>query len=195
MYKTLKTHLKHHKPLSKLVAFKLVVLLGFVQNILFSILLSTGALKPSETLTFADVRVGIPVMCTCIEMVPISLFFHYAYSYRPYCLDGKHRPIPVSESAVAPPTPISSYQGGLLGYRALLLALNPREVFEAFLFAFKMATVLRSSGSKDHGSSYSEDMVPLQESTVYTPGPYQGQVGDGLSPRAPNAHLNNYPPH
>jgi Organic solute transporter Ostalpha len=176
MYKALRVHLKHHNPLAKLGAFKLVVGLGFLQGIIFSILQSTHAIGPTATLTYADIKVGIPTMLTCIEMVPIALFFHFAYSHRPYCLDGKRQPVPVAESAVAAPTPITSYQGGFLGHRAILLAIDPREVLQAVLFAFKMGTELkRHQNQMDDG--YSDSMEPLREQTAYKTGPQYGQVG------------------
>ena len=68
-------------------------------------------------------------------MAIISVFFHYAYTYRPYVLNspsshGSGKPAPLYK-----PT---SYQGGFLGYRALLLAMSPLEVIEAQIFALKL---------------------------------------------------------
>lgn len=90
-------------------------------------------------MTWADLSIGVPSLLVCVEMVPLSLLLHYAYSFRPYVLgsdlelhavvgdgsgDDSHRP--------------QSYQGGALGMRALLEVWNPREVIEAVAFGFRM---------------------------------------------------------
>jgi Organic solute transporter Ostalpha len=152
MYRSLRVHLAHHKPLAKLGAFKLVVFLGFIQGIVFEILLATHTIKPTSKLTYADVKVGIPTLLTCVEMVPISLFFHYAYSYREYSLD--HQRVPGWESQVVPRPQATSYQGGFLGWRAVLSAADPREALFGFWFAFKMAAELkeRSVTGEKNGS-------------------------------------------
>jgi hypothetical protein len=37
-------------------------------------------------LTWADVNIGLPTLIISLLMVPFSLFFHYAYSIKPYRL-------------------------------------------------------------------------------------------------------------
>ncbi|KAL3482884.1 organic solute transporter Ostalpha-domain-containing protein [Aspergillus germanicus] len=83
-YKGLKSHLQAHKPLSKLLAFKLIVGLAFIEKIIFTILHSTSTLHPTATLSQADTDIGIPHLVICIQMVPFALFFPYAYSVTPY---------------------------------------------------------------------------------------------------------------
>jgi hypothetical protein len=83
-YKGLKSHLQAHKPLSKLLAFKLIVGLAFAEKIIFTILHSTSTLHPASTLSQADTDIGIPHLVICIQMVPFALFFPYAYSVTPY---------------------------------------------------------------------------------------------------------------
>ncbi|KAK1255080.1 hypothetical protein MKX08_009075 [Trichoderma sp. CBMAI-0020] len=133
--KTLKSELAVHKPMLKLVAFKLIVFLSFVQSIIFLILQNTSSLNPTSKLTYADLHIGIPALLSCIEMVPISVFIAWAYSVQPYSLaradiEGAsgHTDIP------------RSYQGGFLGIRAFLAMLNPRETVEGIVFAFYMIT-------------------------------------------------------
>ncbi|KAH6886164.1 organic solute transporter Ostalpha-domain-containing protein [Thelonectria olida] len=120
-YGALKSHTKQHKPLAKLIAFKAVVGLGFLQRVIFWILTDAKVLNPTDTLTFADLNIGIPNLLTCLEMVPLSLFFLYAYSWNPYILH-------MSSSARA-------YQGGA---HALLDMLNPKDIIDAIIFAFTM---------------------------------------------------------
>jgi hypothetical protein len=83
-YKGLKSHLQAHKPLSKLLAFKLIVGLAFIEKIIFTILHSTSTLHPTSTLSQADTDIGIPHLVICVQMVPFALFFPYAYSVTPY---------------------------------------------------------------------------------------------------------------
>ena len=141
----LKAHVREHKPMAKLVAFKLVVALNFIQTvrhvvagimhcadsqIIFLILDGTGALNPTASLTYADLHVGIPRMLPCIEMVFISVLLAWAYSAKPYLTQNRRG----VEDARAP----KSYQGGFLGIRAFLAAMNPMETIQGILFAVRL---------------------------------------------------------
>lgn len=132
----LRTKLSHHQPLAKFFAFKLVVTLTFLENIIFWILKDTGALNPTATLTDADMRIGIPSMLICIEMLPLAAFFHYAYSHRPYVIGGGNtrRPLAGDLEAYEPQT----YSGGPGGVWALVEMWNPMEIVEAIVFGLKM---------------------------------------------------------
>ncbi|KAK2060047.1 hypothetical protein LY76DRAFT_645023 [Colletotrichum caudatum] len=132
----LKSQLGEHRPIAKFMAFKLVVTLTFLENIIFWILRDTGSLKPTATLTEADVRIGIPSMLICLEMLPIAIFFHHAYSYRPYVIgsDRVNRPLAGDHEAYAPQT----YSGGPGGVRALVEMWNPMEIVEAVVFGLRM---------------------------------------------------------
>lgn len=165
-YAQLRNDLKHHKPLAKLLAFKLLIGLTFLETvspplnseedadqrqILFWILRSTHVLVPNATLTYSDVNMGIPAMVVCIEMIPFSIFFWYAYSFRPYLLSNS-RPLLAAETADTSyqgklgredfeyPTNGLTYQGGFLGIRAWIEAFNPMDVLRAIAFAFSMAS-------------------------------------------------------
>ncbi|KAH8650700.1 organic solute transporter Ostalpha-domain-containing protein, partial [Ilyonectria robusta] len=121
-YKALKTHTKEHKPLAKLFAFKLVVGLGFLQRIIFWILSDINALDPTDTLTFADINIGISNLLTCLEMVPLSIFFLYAYSWNPYLIHN----LPSLAQGQQ-----SRYHGGIIGVRAYVDMINTREIVDA----------------------------------------------------------------
>lgn len=124
-YTALKKDLKHHKPLAKFLAFKLIIFITFVQKvchsslsflpvfpyqsqcttltvsccpvqIIFWILHSTNVLKETSKFTFADINMGLQTMLICIEMVPFSIFFHWAYDVAAYDLT-KARPLPLSD--------------------------------------------------------------------------------------------------
>ncbi|KAH8882018.1 hypothetical protein GQ53DRAFT_772909 [Thozetella sp. PMI_491] len=180
IYGLLKTHLAQHKPLAKLLAFKLIVSVTFVMNIIFQILQSTGQLNPTDTLTYADLHVGIPNMINCVEMVFFSIFFCYAYSWQPYLLKNQARKlVPPAGGPGVQITP--RYQGGPLGMHALLAMLNPGEVIEAIVFAFKMQAeskrggVYRGNGTLGQSENY--DLLHSHPAPVqHEPAPalYQG---------------------
>ncbi|EXF84053.1 hypothetical protein CFIO01_04913 [Colletotrichum fioriniae PJ7] len=146
----LRSKLSHHQPLAKFFAFKLVVTLTFLENIIFWILKDTGALNPTSTLTDADLRIGIPSMLVCIEMLPLAAFFHYAYSHRPYVIGGGNtrRPLAGDLEAYEPQT----YSGGPGGVWALVEMWNPMEIVEAIVFGLKMkAEERKQSRAKGRG--------------------------------------------
>ncbi|KAL9620652.1 MAG: hypothetical protein Q9160_004788 [Pyrenula sp. 1 TL-2023] len=215
MYVALKDHLAHHRPLAKLVAFKIIVFLGFFENIIFSILRSTGVTDPTSKLTYADMHVGIPVMVNLLQIVPISIFFHYAYTYRPYVIQKgdqaiRHTNAQGEENFY---TPEKRYQGGLLGYRALIGALNPMDVFEGSSFAFKMATGKVEGQAKFRSTaSEPEDMLAPRSqhgarstkpashniaasSPTPAPQPYPGQGYDPETQGQRDYHLDDYGRH
>ncbi|KAL4905595.1 hypothetical protein BDW74DRAFT_152855 [Aspergillus multicolor] len=83
-YQVVKRQIARHTALAKLLAIKLIVGLAFIERIIFSILRSTSALKPSSILSNAYTQIGIPHLLICVQMVPFALFFTYAYSVAPY---------------------------------------------------------------------------------------------------------------
>ncbi|KAH8129881.1 hypothetical protein FP744_10006883 [Trichoderma asperellum] len=146
--RTLQSELAVHKPMVKLVAFKLIVFLSFVQSIIFLILGNTSSLNPTSKLTYADLHIGLPALLSCIEMVPISVFLAWAYSVQPYLL-GRVADMEDSSGRAAIPR---SYQGGFLGVRAFLAMLNPKETVEGIILAFYMVTKLNEpSSASDFG--------------------------------------------
>ncbi|EXJ86832.1 hypothetical protein A1O3_03786 [Capronia epimyces CBS 606.96] len=146
-YKVFVAHLKAHKAMSKLLAFKLPVFFTFVLQIVWWGLRSQNVLKPNSKLTYADLYLGIQSLIICVLMVPLSVFFWYAYSIQPYRI--RHTTKSVSDGdgdgdGVWEPTqeyhPLRplSYQGGFLGIRAWLAMLNPSDIIQAFGFCFDL---------------------------------------------------------
>ncbi|KAJ5333005.1 Transmembrane protein [Penicillium brevicompactum] len=128
-YATLKTHISQHKPLTKLIALKLIVGLVFLENIIFTILRSTSVLETTSKLTWSDVHMGIETLIICLQLVPIACLFHYAYGIGPYRL-SRHTPVDTHDYAtVDPNAPIlpQRYQGGPLGIWAWFAMCNPLE--------------------------------------------------------------------
>ena len=147
----MRAELKEHSVVPKLVAIKGIVFLSTVQTLLFSILSSTGAVKPSSTLSFNDFYFGIPSILICGEMVLFSLFNFYAYPVRPYTFKSGN---PAIESQL--PKGGAHYYGGFLGIKALLAALNPMDIASGLALAVQY---LISSPTPARGY----DDVPLQQ--------------------------------
>ena len=200
-YQASKHHLTTHRPLAKLAAFKGIIFFIFVSGILFAILDGTGALKPTVTLTYADIKVGIPTLCQLLIMIPFSAFFHYAYSYKFYVIGGRHS-LEANKTDIPGYTP--TYQGGPLGVRAYLAALNPTETFSAIIFSFK----LYNPSSKDYvrrrmqnangaNSSNSSDMnmpgfEPLRQGPGATSNPDYNTTTTTLAPAGQEGYHTAY---
>lgn len=104
-------------------------------------------------------------MIICIEMVPFSIFFHWAYDVGAYDL-SKPRPLPLAYMGARDASPPDSdnetgyrphqqtqpqttnqhdegYYGGPLGVVALITVLNPMEIVRAIVFGFSMRSESR----------------------------------------------------
>lgn len=154
-YKALKPRINHRKPLSKLVAFKGIVFLNFIQNVscpklttemslthtqaIFSFLQSSNDLKPTKHYTFHDLSVGIPNLLLSLEMVIFSILFLYIYRTGEYCF---------KKGAAAVPLGHGGYQGGLLGLRAYGDALNITDVLRG-IASVPVAFSSRESGGNN----------------------------------------------
>ncbi|KAL3458717.1 organic solute transporter Ostalpha-domain-containing protein [Aspergillus heterothallicus] len=155
-YKGLKAHLKTHSPLAKLLAFKLIVGLAFLEEILFTILRSTDVLKPTATLSQADTDIGIPHLVICIQMVPFALFFPYAYSVSPYI--GQ--------------TPYARSASAWIGL------LNPMEILRAMKVAVTLEAQKRKRGRglaiqrPDVGRDYERLEAQAGARGLHVPPPY-----------------------
>ncbi|KAH7413086.1 organic solute transporter Ostalpha-domain-containing protein [Cadophora sp. MPI-SDFR-AT-0126] len=141
-YKALKPRINHRKPLSKLVAFKGIVFLNFIQNAIISFLESSNDLKPTKHYTFHDLSVGIPNLLLSLEMVIFSVLFLYIYRTTEYCF---------KRGAAAVPLGHGGYQGGFLGLRAYREALNIIDILRG-IASVPAAFVSRRSRRKIQGN-------------------------------------------
>ncbi|KAI1122563.1 organic solute transporter Ostalpha-domain-containing protein [Nemania abortiva] len=155
-YGRLKKQLAPCGALKKLLAFKIVVFLTTIEGIIFNILDSAGKLEPTAVLTRADLLYGIPKLLTCLELIPLSLFLVYAYSYRPYLLENVRRR--EEESAEY----ITAYSGGL---SMLITMWSPVETIQAIGFAFSM----NKQKNQRLSSPYSSTAYDAQAYSAYTP--------------------------
>ncbi|XRM46579.1 hypothetical protein ABZX51_009608 [Aspergillus tubingensis] len=83
-YVNMKGYMTEHKPLLKLMAFKLIVGLILLEKIMFLILTSTKVLTYPPSMTYIDTLMGLPTMLICVQMVPLSFLVLYAYRTKPY---------------------------------------------------------------------------------------------------------------
>ena len=160
MYSALKKELAHHRPLAKLLAFKLLVGVTGLTQLVYWILRSSVvpeqyALRPTDALSWADEYIGIPVLILSLLCVPFSVFFHHAYSVSPYYLEraSLHKPLAACDPETALPSgpaavhninPVGSrYQGGPLGVWAWAGIFNPSEFIAGLWFGLQMRSNTR----------------------------------------------------
>jgi hypothetical protein len=78
-YGRLKTEIGKNHCVTKLAALKVVVFVTITQQLIFSILQAEKVLKPSETVSYLDITIGVPAFMTCCEMFLFSLFYLWAF--------------------------------------------------------------------------------------------------------------------
>ena len=147
--------MKKHHPLTKLLAFKLIVGLVMLEKIIFLILQSTNVLHNNEALTYVDVIMGLPEMIICIQMVPLCFLVLYAYRTKPYEISNVSRTVTlrpqeyqVVDSDGDEETLTSGfqkrYQGGWMGLHAWATYLNPLGLFLDVISAHRMISNARA---------------------------------------------------
>ncbi|MCJ1250706.1 hypothetical protein MMC30_007934 [Trapelia coarctata] len=110
--KRLEHRLPGQRIMAKLIAFKVIILLDFIQGLAFSI--AGARFGPTDKFAYVDMIVSIPAILICLEMVIFAFVFHFIYSFTPY----------VAENRAA-----SAYQGGPFGIFAIGQALNIFDIF------------------------------------------------------------------
>ncbi|EMT71736.1 hypothetical protein FOC4_g10010253 [Fusarium odoratissimum] len=98
-------------------------------RILFWVLTDIGVLKETDTLTFADLHIGIPNLLICIEMAPLSLFFLWVYSWRVYVKNSHGSYVTMDRPGQRP----RLYHGGPIGVHAWLTMIKPSGIIESIL--------------------------------------------------------------
>lgn len=127
------------------------------------ILDSTDTLKPSSTLNYADIIIGLPTLIICLQMVPFACFFFYAYSIKPYTTFDVKRTSGDSEHLAAFDSETGSpgmrrYKGGALGVNAWIALFNPGELYRSIRATRKMFNDSRPVGQKETVSTSDSGM-------------------------------------
>lgn len=136
-YIQLKDDLAEHKPFLKVLSIKLVIFFSFWQTIVISFLSSSnGPLKPTNTLAYQDIKIGIPSVLLCIEMAFFSVLHIFAYPWKPYSIKHMSND-PLMASGMGFSGEMPKYQGGALGWRAIADAFNPWDIIKASARGFR----------------------------------------------------------
>jgi len=125
-YIQMKGELAPHRPGLKIACIKLVIFFSFWQSLVINFLVSSGTIKPSKRIQYADIKVGIPNMLLCVEMAIFAVLHIFAFKAQPYYLerypDGDMS-VPTKYAHSAP--------------RALLSVFNPWDIIKSVAWGFK----------------------------------------------------------
>ncbi|RDL36210.1 Uncharacterized protein BP5553_06822 [Venustampulla echinocandica] len=164
-YIQLRKDLAPHSPFLKVLAIKLVIFLSFWQTFLISILTSAtfNVVKPTTTLAYPDLKVGIPSLLLCVEMAIFAFLHLFAFPYQPYKKGTEVGKYPISASGTdSPPmNTLGKNEGGLLGWRAIADAMNPWDLVKAFARGMRWLVVGRKHRENDtsYKNGQENDMV------------------------------------
>lgn len=139
-YVQLRTDLAPHRPFLKVLAIKLVIFLSFWQSFLISILTSStfNIVTPTKKIAYPDLEVGIPSLLLCVEMAFFALLHLWAFPWKPYSQDAVPSKYATSDTPGNPSaTSGGPKQGGFLGIKALLDAMNPWDMVTGFARAMR----------------------------------------------------------
>lgn len=163
-----------HKPGMKLVSFKLIVFVNFVQSIIFSILLDH--IKTSRKVTGLDLKYGIPAALVAFEQILFATFFHYSFRSREYHETMKHD--------------LNAPRMGT--FRAAANAFNPSDLLMGMVTSIKLTIMLL--GQRGNASNMNRGrqmdyrtgghLEPMSQQPLREPSPYQQTMGvTGNEPR------------
>ncbi|GKZ26931.1 hypothetical protein AbraIFM66951_005135 [Aspergillus brasiliensis] len=177
-YINMKGYMTEHKPLLKLMAFKLIVGLILLEKIIFLIITSTKVLQYPKSMTYIDTLMGLPTMVICVQMVPLSFLVLYAYRTKPYEISTSVRSLrprayePIqsdgNEEALLSGLP-KRYHGGPWGLRAWVIYLNPLELLRDVHSAYIMIHNARAL-QKVQAREEQEQAEMARYETRYDPG-------------------------
>ncbi|KAF2235742.1 DUF300-domain-containing protein [Viridothelium virens] len=164
-YIQLKDDLAEHRPFLKVACIKLVIFLSFWQELLLSMLSSSsGPLKPSDKIAYADIKVGIPSMLLCAEMAIFAVLHVFAFPWKPY--SKKHNKLmddPINAPGLGYSGAEPEYQGGFLGWKALLDAFNPWDIIKAIGRSFRWLFVGRKHRKNDSSYEYAARVASQEQ--------------------------------
>lgn len=165
MHSRLQNH--GHRPLLKLISFKLIVGIEALQDVLFSLLAETGVYfpKPPYHVSYSDFAVGVPQFILVWEMTVVIIVFMWAYTFEDY------RRMLVAGEPILMPT-----------WRAFLDVLDLSDTWKSFKYMFTCLT----------SSTYLEGVVDgrlvpgltedsTQKEQLDTKGVYNKLAGDEAS--------------
>ncbi|RDW77786.1 hypothetical protein BP6252_05839 [Coleophoma cylindrospora] len=134
-YIQLRKDLAPHSPFLKVAAIKLIIFLSFWQSFMISFLTSSSLniITPSSMIAYPDIQIGIPALLQCVEMALFSFLHIFAFPWSPYANNAAPTKYPMSPTSESPSANmIGPKQGGFLGLKAFVDALNPWDMVKAF---------------------------------------------------------------
>jgi hypothetical protein len=96
-------------------------------------------LKPSAKIAYPDIKVGIPSVLLAIEMSIFAVMHIFAFSAKPYDIRDN-------------PDPAAAYEGGSMGWKAILEAFNIWDIVKASARGFRWLFV--GSRKREQDISY-----------------------------------------
>ncbi|EKG10592.1 hypothetical protein MPH_12450 [Macrophomina phaseolina MS6] len=79
-----KSRMTVHQPVLKLVSFKLIVFVIFLQSLVFNFIPTPTGLSSNGTVSPRDIKYGIGSFLVCVEMVFFAIGFHFSFRSRMY---------------------------------------------------------------------------------------------------------------
>lgn len=178
-----------NRPLLQFCALKLIIFLNVIQSFIISILISSGAVHPSNVMTLVDLEIGIPVMLICFEMACISVLNLFAFRWGRYRM--KENLLEPGKDGAKP-----TYRGGFLGWRALVGAMFPFDLIRGIFSSTKWVfhdrksrrtynslpplTTQRNSRNTEYSNAYDSD---ARYTTTAPPSYYQEERIGGFPTR------------
>jgi hypothetical protein len=120
------------------------------------VLEATKVLSPTASISYADIKIGLPNLIICVQMVPFAFFIRYAFSAKPYKLNKKMLNEdsemgdldkllsgPLRGNRLGRKFQQRSYQGGPGGISAWLAYLNPFEILQDGIGMYKLLQEVR----------------------------------------------------
>ncbi|KAI9706857.1 MAG: hypothetical protein M1820_004636 [Bogoriella megaspora] len=160
-YIQLRTDLADYRPFLKVACIKLVIFFSFWQNLVLSFLSSSkGPFQPTSKIAYADIKVGIPSMLLCAEMAIFAVLHVFAFPWKPY--SKKHNKMmidPINAPGIGFSGNDPEYQGGFLGWRALVDAFNPWDIVKAIGRSFRWLFVGRKHRKGDSSYQWAADQA------------------------------------
>jgi hypothetical protein len=147
------------RPRLKLWIFKSIVILEFVQNVVFSALASTEAYRPTQYVSYYDMSIGLNqfiISCECFLYAFLYIIAFEFTSYRNVLKEGR------------------CVRGTSLS--ALLDIINPMDIIRGTIAAFEFLKKPESAGT------YGENRVATGNETYGHPGNVQAPVEPKLVP-------------
>jgi hypothetical protein len=86
-----------HKPTAKLISFKLIVFVNFIQSLIFQFISGESSITNGlgDKFTFNDLSIGLPNLILCVEMSILSFAMHFTYRSREYHPNNGRKRLPV----------------------------------------------------------------------------------------------------